>query len=277
METKRILFSGKEAAMQIMTIEEMIKRRKQLGYTYKQIAEKARLPLSTVQKVLGGVTASPRHETLAALTSVLRDTGGISYKKSGRPSGPEDASALCKTDDSADRSASIGDILAMPEETRAELIDGRIYMMGTPTVTHQRLLRELTKTIDSYIAKGPGEVMMAPCAVYLNSDVSIYVQPDILVVCDPDKLEDRGCTGAPDWIIEIASPGSTKVDYGIKLFKYRTAGVREYWIVNPMRRIVNVYRFGPQENAEVCGFEDPIQAGIYPDLTIRIDDLGLPG
>lgn len=263
--------------MQIMTIEEMIKRRKQLGFTYKQIAEKARLPLSTVQKVLGGVTKSPRHETLTALTSVLRDTGGISYKKSGPSSRLEESSALYKTDDSGDRPAVIADILALPEGTRAELIDGRIYMMGTPTVTHQRFLRELTKTIDSYIGKGTCEVLMAPCAVYLNTDDSIYVEPDLFVVCDPAKLEDRGCIGAPDWIIEVASPGSTKVDYGIKLFKYRTAGVREYWIVNPMRRVVNVYRFGPQEEAEVCGFEDPIQAGIYPDLTIRIDDLGLPG
>ena len=60
-----------------------------------------------------------------------------------------------------------------------------------------------------------------------------YVEPDISVVCDENKLDDKGCNGAPDWIIEIVSPGSRRMDYGIKLFKYRSAGVREYWIVDP--------------------------------------------
>ena len=77
-------------------------------------------------------------------------------------------------------------------------------------------------------------VYPAPFAVFLNQDDKTYVEPDVTVVCDADRLDDKGCNGAPDWIVEIVSPGSYRMDYLIKLFKYRTAGVKEYWIVNPV-------------------------------------------
>lgn len=132
------------------------------------------------------------------------------------------------------------DIYHLPEGTRAELIDGQIYYMAPLTRTHQKLLFSISRIIADYIdsKKGICEVDIAPFAVFLNEDNRNYVEPDISVICDTEKLSEKGCTGAPDWIIEIVSPGSRKMDYFTKLFKYRTAGVREYWIVDPGKNLI---------------------------------------
>ena len=92
------------------------------------------------------------------------------------------------------------------------------------------------------------------------------------VVCDPNKVDDKGCHGAPDWIIEVVSPATQSRDYGIKLFKYRTAGVREYWIINPMKETVNVYDFETEKNTAQYSFDDEISVCIYPGFTIKILD-----
>lgn len=139
----------------------------------------------------------------------------------------------------------VEDIYALPDGERAELIDGRIYYRSPPSRVHQKLVYQLGRRIGDYIdAKGGDcEVYPAPFAVFLNKDQKNYVEPDISVICDKNKLDDRGCNGAPDWVIEILSPSTERIDCGLKLFKYRTAGVREYWIVNPRLRTVNVYDF----------------------------------
>ena len=99
-----------------------------------------------------------------------------------------------------------------------------------------KISTRLVSVIDRYISDNNGkcEVYSAPFAVFLNKDDKTYVEPDVSVICDPNKLDDKGCSGAPDWIIEVVSPSSQRMDYMTKLFKYRTAGVREYWIINPM-------------------------------------------
>ena len=134
------------------------------------------------------------------------------------------------------------DIYALPEGTRAELIDGQLYYMAPPNRRHQKLSGELFIAISNYIKSNNGscESYIAPFAVFLNADNRNYVEPDISVICDRNKLTDKGCNGAPDWIIEIVSPGSRRTDYFTKLFKYRTAGVREYWIVDPEKNRINV-------------------------------------
>ena len=99
------------------------------------------------------------------------------------------------------------------------------------------------------------------------------MEPDISVICDPSKLDDRGCNGAPDWIIEVASSGTKRIDYGIKLFKYRSAGVREYWIVNPLTKIVNVFDLEKEELSDQYRFDDDIQVCIYDNLVINITEL----
>ena len=174
-----------------------------------------------------------------------------------------------------ERTYTIADIYALPDGQRAELIDGQMYMMAPPTTNHQRLVAKLSHQILSHIDTKGGncEVFPAPFAVFLNEDDKNYVEPDISVICDRDKLDEYGCNGAPDWIIEIISPSTSRMDYGIKLFKYRTAGVREYWIVNPSTRTVNVFDFENDAGTTQYSFDDKIAVCIYDDLNICISDL----
>lgn len=162
----------------------------------------------------------------------------------------------------------------LPEGQRAELIDGKLYAMAPPSRTHQKILGALYSTIFNHIKynKGNCEVYPAPFAVNLNSNDKIWVEPDISVICNKDKLSDRGCEGAPDWIIEIVSPSNPRTDYAVKLFKYRTANVREYWIVNPMKKVVQTYVFEGEEDSNLFSFDDEIPVYIFNDLTIRIAD-----
>ncbi|MDE7479494.1 MAG: Uma2 family endonuclease [Lachnospiraceae bacterium] len=166
----------------------------------------------------------------------------------------------------------IEDIYALPEGVRAELIDGQIYYMASPSTNHQRLVHFFVRMIGNYIEnnKGECEVFPAPFAVFLNKDNKNYVEPDISVVCDKDKLDDRGCHGAPDWIIEIASPTSKPMDYYKKLFKYRTACVREYWVVDIDKSLVTVYDFVNDDMKEYS-FGEEIPVGIYEGFYIKVE------
>ena len=152
----------------------------------------------------------------------------------------------------------VEDIYALPEGTRAELIDGQIYYMAPPSRRHQNLLFSISRVIADYIDQKGGSC---------EENDKNYVEPDISVICDTSKLNDRGCNGAPDWIIEIVSPASRKMDYFTKLFKYRTAGVREYWIVDPVKNLILIYNFDTSDSEQYT-FTDTIKAGIYEDLYI---------
>lgn len=163
----------------------------------------------------------------------------------------------------------IEDIYHLPDGQRAELIDGELYGMATPNRIHQKLVMVLSNSIFSYIngKNGDCEVYAAPFAVFLNADNEIYLEPDISVICDKEKLTKEGCQGAPDWIIEIVSPSSIRMDYYIKLFQYRMAGVREYWIVDPDKKRIIVYHFECDTVAEYT-FSDKVKVGIYEDFEI---------
>ena len=161
---------------------------------------------------------------------------------------------------------------------RYELIDGEIYDMApAPSINHQRIVRKLLGKIDRYIEDNHGkcEVFSAPCDVKINEKLS--VQPDLFVVCDPDKLDEHRCNGAPDWVIEILSPSNSDHDTRKKLYLYSETGVREYWIVDPMEERVTVYNFGETGLIGLYTFDDDIAVGIYKDeeepLTICINKL----
>lgn len=175
-----------------------------------------------------------------------------------------------------ERLYTIDDIYALPEGTRAELIDGQLYYMAPPNRRHQEIAGEIYTSIYNYIKSknGPCKPYIAPFAVFLNPDSKNYVEPDISVICDKNKLTDLGCTGAPDWVIEIVSPGSRRMDYYTKLFKYRTAGVREYWIVDPDKNRILVYNFESEDTGDYS-FNDSVKAGIYPDFSIDFSELDI--
>ena len=175
-----------------------------------------------------------------------------------------------------ERIYTIEDIYALPDGERAELIDGQIYYMAPPSWKHQRISGYLYSEIYNYIKDNNGkcEVLAAPFAVFLNKDDINYVEPDISVICDTSKLDDKGCHGAPDWVIEIVSPSSKPRDYMTKLFKYETSGVREYWIVDKFKNRISVYNFD-QETMQEYTFSDSVKVGIYEDLEIDFSGINI--
>lgn len=164
----------------------------------------------------------------------------------------------------------VDDICNLPDGQRAELIDGVVYDMASPSLKHQRMSMFLALEIGNYIRSNHGkcEVFAAPFAVFLNNHKD-YLEPDISVICDSSKLDHKGCHGAPDWVIEIVSQSSRSMDCLLKLFKYKNSAVREYWIVDPSFKTVVVYNF---ENDDVrqYSFGEDVQVGIYDGFSIII-------
>ncbi|MDE6055370.1 MAG: Uma2 family endonuclease [Lachnospiraceae bacterium] len=170
------------------------------------------------------------------------------------------------------------DYYNLPEDVRAELIDGQFYNISAPSRMHQTILMELSGTIREYLKSKGGScrVYPAPFAVKLFKKQETIVEPDISVICDKDKLTDRGCTGAPDWIVEIVSPSNPGHDYIHKLNLYADAGVREYWIVDPRTERIIVYYLEQSDfQMETYTFQDNIKVNIYDNLYIDFSELNL--
>ncbi len=164
---------------------------------------------------------------------------------------------------------------ALPKDIRAEVFDGQLYYMASPSQSHQTILTELLVSIRNYLRKKEGkcQVFPAPFDVKLFDKPLTIVQPDIMIVCDKDKLDEKRCNGAPDFIIEIISPNNPADDYIRKLYYYKNAGVREYWIVDPRRKIVTVNYFeGNMLNVQYT-FDSVIKVHIYEDLFIDFSDI----
>lgn len=163
----------------------------------------------------------------------------------------------------------------LPDDKRAELINGQLYALAAPSFLHQKLSLSLSRKIADYIDRNNGacEVVPAPFAVNLDADDKTYVEPDISVICDRSKIDDRGCNGAPDFIIEIVSPSSRKMDYTTKNALYSDAGVREYWIVDPEKQRTTIYRYEEDAAPMILPFQQDITVGIYGDLNINIAEL----
>ena len=163
-------------------------------------------------------------------------------------------------------------------EGRYELVSGELYaMLPSPNLLHQKISGGLYWRIRSYIEENKGKctVLAAPSDVKLDDKNT--VQPDIFVVCDSEKFDEHGCNGAPDWVIEILSPYDPTHDTVEKLALYSSAGVREYWIVDPMSQKVLVYPFEEGSSVGIFTFDDDIKAGIYKSsvspLTICVNKL----
>ena len=163
----------------------------------------------------------------------------------------------------------------LPEGERAELIDGKLYAMAPPSRAHQDIVYQIGRLIGNHIAmkNGSCKVYPAPFAVNLNADDETYVEPDISVICDHNKLTDRGCKGAPDFIVEVVSPSSRTMDYRTKMTLYADASVREYWIVDPAKERTTIYRYEEDAAPTIIPFDQSITVGIYGDLSITISEL----
>ncbi|MBD5089242.1 MAG: Uma2 family endonuclease [Clostridiales bacterium] len=164
---------------------------------------------------------------------------------------------------------------ALPEEKRAEVFDGVVYDMASPSQIHQTISMELSNIIYNYIKskKGSCQLFSAPFDVKLSDKPLTIVQPDIMVICDRDKLDGKRCNGAPDFIIEIVSPGNPEDDYIRKLYYYRNYGVREYWIVDPRRKTITVNYFERNMLNIQYSFDSTIKVNIYDDLLINFSDI----
>ena len=173
-------------------------------------------------------------------------------------------------------SFTFSDIENLPEGVRAELIDGDIFYMVSPSRIHQEIISQTLTLINNHIAarKGKCKAYPAPFAVWpfgMEDDTN-YLEPDITVVCHPDRLTDKGCNGAPDFIIEVVSPSTAGQDYLYKLNRYKDAGIREYWIVNPDSKVVNTFLF-EAGTAGACQFTDTISCFTLEGLTVCFADL----
>ena len=164
---------------------------------------------------------------------------------------------------------------ALPEDTRVEVFDGIAYNMASPSEIHQIISMELSTILNTYIKrkKGPCRVFHAPFDVKLNDSPLTIVQPDLMIICDRDKLDGKRCNGAPDFIIEIVSPNNASDNYIRKLFYYKNYGVREYWIVDPRRKIVTVNFFEDDIVTVQYSFDSTIKVNIYDDLYIVFSDI----
>ena len=260
-----------------MTIEEMRERKRELGFTNKSLAHASGVPIGTLQKLFSGATKAPRAATIQALTSVLERPGRGTYsirkevvgKNRGNYFVRETISAYAAPEKPEIIKRTLGpftleDYYALPDDRRAELIDGTFYDMAAPNRKHQDLLGELFVQFRTCIKKNSAacKVYFAPFDVQLDCDNYTMVQPDLVVICDPDKLVPKGCFGAPDLVLEILSPSSRKLDFFLKLQKYRHAGVREYWIIDPQKETVMVYSFDREPYLELFGRNDAIPVGI---------------
>lgn len=163
----------------------------------------------------------------------------------------------------------------LPEGHRAELIGGQLYDMAPPSFKHQKIISQLSYQFNDYIKRNKGncEVIPAPFAVNLDADDRDWVEPDISVICDKNKLTDRGCSGAPDLIVEVVSPSSRRMDYIVKNTIYSEAGVREYWIVDPEKERTTVYHYEADDAPTIYTFTQAIPMGIFEGLSITMADL----
>lgn len=176
---------------------------------------------------------------------------------------------------------SYADYLLWRFKERVELIKGKILKMSpAPSRKHQEISRNINRVLDQYFYGQKCKLYYAPFDVRIprqsidDKEVSTVVQPDLCVVCDESKLDDKGCIGAPDLIVEILSPGNSKREMKDKFELYQESGVREYWIVDPNQESVLIYIL---KNGEYIGLkpvvDDVAVSYIFPDLTVHTNDI----
>ncbi len=238
-----------------MTIEELKQRKKELGYTNEVVAELAGVSLETVEKLFACIDYSfiTYEERFAIERALLKESELECLRE-------ENAYLLKKQGE-----YTAEDFYSFPDDILVELIDGVIYHLGTPSVAHQEIVSEISYLLKDYVVKNKGEckVLTSPIAVQLDCDDKTIVQPDILVLCDKNKMKQQCVFGAPDMVIEVLSPSTRKYDLTTKMAKYMNTGVREYWIVDLDKKKILVYNWENDEFPRIYGFDDKIPVGVF--------------
>ena len=264
-----------------ISIEELKARKRELGHTNQSLSEMSGVPLSTVQKIMGGATKNPRRETLRDLAMVLFpgrfiDERLLNMDRMLEESGlnhvleAHDSGSLALRDDEnlftgrRQGSYTVEDYRRLPDDTRMELIDGRLYYLAAPTTVHQLIISKLTARLDAYSEEHDGKclVLTSPVDVQLDCDDKTMLQPDIIVVCDESKILKKNIYGSPDMVVEVLSPTTRGIDQVLKFNKYWIAGVREYWIIDPEEERICVYDFAGMNPPVFYSFEDVVPVGI---------------
>ncbi len=241
-----------------MTVEELREIKEKKGFTYVQICDYSGVPLGTIIKIFSGETKNPRKATLDALEKMLTNPLYDSLNK-------------CYYFDEKSKSRgkyTVDDYYKLPDGVRKELIDGEFYDMASPTVTHQSIAASFFFDVQNYITsnKGPCKVYMGPIDVQLDKDEQTMVVPDAFILCDQSANLDKKIYGAPDFVLEVLSPSTRMKDLTKKLFKYKAAGVREYWIIDPKKRLLMKHNFMDEDYMpEIMPLEGETGIAIYDD------------
>lgn len=266
----------------MLTVSEIKKYKEEYHYTNEHLSKLSGVPLGTVQKIMGSTTRSPRFETLKALSDVFekKEGGGLQHEyasdesiknadmlkeagfayNAGRTYVPENTNYYPRQG-----TYTIDDYLALPDDQRVELIDGVIYDMDAPTIPHQLIGGDIYSRILMYVREKGGKCMsfIAPTDVQLDCDNRTMVQPDVMIICDRSKINRKRIFGAPDFALEVLSPSTKRKDIFIKSEKYCNAGVREYWLVDPMNETVMTFDFENDISMKMYTFEDKVPVKIY--------------
>lgn len=275
-----------------MTIGEMRQAKQEKGYSMAQLSALSGVPLGTLQKIFNGETEHPRYKTRQAIERAL---GGIeagedrritvaggqspaSYQYEPRQPGilREPALAYGIRQVKEQGEYTVEDYYAWPKEQRIELIDGVIYEMEAPGFVHQRIAAVLLYKISAYIREKGGSCipLASPLNVRLDCDDKTMVQPDLVILCDKDKMKRWGVMGAPDFVLEVISESTRKKDYTKKLQKYADAGVKEYWIVDPEKRMLITYNFINWDIPGIQPLEGTADVALYGgELKIDLDEI----
>ena len=231
-----------------MTLKELIMNKEALLLPEEELAIQTGIPLQIILDIFSGIQKSPDPQILQKLEAVLDSSaakcslcGGdlqhtfpLPAVREGSPAYGVPARGPYNTED----------YYALPDDRRAELIDGYIFDMSAPQPIHQMILVQLGLQLAPCVEKHPAcELFIAPCDVRLDMDQWTILQPDLFIVCDSMQITKKRIEGAPGFVVEVLSPSGRVHDLIRKLNKYRLAGVREYWVVDPHNLEILVYHF----------------------------------
>ena len=254
-----------------MTLEEMRKIKDKRGYSFAVLSKYSGVPAITLRKIFSGMTKNPRQATLDAIERVLTSDenvyrgkahdyiqnradfhGDMKVADEGPAFGGSESGGTHNHQPRNKRQGeyTLEDYYALPEDVRAELIDGELFIMEVPYLVHQDITSYVHMVIYNYIRKNKGncKVYESPIDIQLDMDDKTMVEPDVVVICDKDKIKRKKICGAPDFVLEVLSKSTKGKDMLLKSYKYIEAGVSEYWMIDPDKKLLIKYDFSEGES-----------------------------